>query len=317
MYQRNQILRVTHARSAFTLLELVVVTGLMAGLVAILLPAVQSVREAARQVHCKNNLHQIGLAFHQYHADFRSFPPRRYKFQHSWAIYVLPYIEQQNVRELYDMNAIWYAQRNQEAVQTVVPTFQCPTSRLSGTAHTTIRYERKAATNDYAPPSWVSVELVTAGFIRNRASFLGMLWGGEATGFRDAMDGTSNTMLLAEDTTRPLYFRADRRLGPQYSPSTGGNMGVEDGVVRGAAWADPANGIPMNGFTVDGATSPGPCPVNCTNNNEMYSFHPGGVHCLMTDGAVRFLSESVDIDTAASLITASASDAATPGEFLR
>lgn len=84
------------------------------------------------------------------------------------------------------------------------------------------------------------------------------------------------------------------------------NFGVDNGIVKGAAWADSRNGIPMHGFTQDGATSPGPCPVNCTNNNEMYSLHSGGVHCVLADGAVRFITQTIDIDTMASLITARA-----------
>ena len=97
-----------------------------------------------------------------------------------------------------------------------------------------------------------------------------------------------------------------KRLGPPNSHASGGNFGVTNGVVKGAAWADARNAIPMHGFTQDGVSSPGPCPINCTNNNEMYSFHSGGVHCVLADGAVRFLSQSIDIDTMTSLITAKA-----------
>lgn len=59
----------------------------------------------------------------------------------------------------------------------------------------------------------------------------------------------------------------------------------------------------MHGFTQNGVSSPAPCPINCTKDNEMYSFHSGGVHCVLADGAVRFLTQSIDIDTMASLIT--------------
>lgn len=299
----------------FTMVELLVVIAIVGILIGMLLPAVQSVRESARRVRCKNNLHQIGLAFHDYHNSFNRFPPRRFKFLHSWAVYLLPHIEQQKVRDLYDMNSSWRTFRNQAAVQTIIPTFQCPTSRLSGTLRTQVRRGIHAATNDYAPPSWVSEELVTAGYIRRRSNYKGLLWGTGASGFRDAIDGISQTLLLAEDTSRPLYFRADRKLGPKRSFMSGGNSGVIGGVVRGAGWADPANGIPMNGFTRDGGASPGPCPMNCTNNNEMYSFHVGGVHGLIADGSARFLTQTIEIDTMASLITAAAHEVVPQGQF--
>ncbi len=68
---------------------------------------------------------------------------------------------------------------------------------------------------------------------------------------------------------------------------------------KGAAWADSCNAIPMDGFLQDGKYSPSPWPSNCTNNSERYSFHSGGVHCVLADGAVRFLSQTIDIDTKA------------------
>ena len=288
----------------FTLVELLVVIAIIAVLIGLLLPAVQAVRESARRVQCQNNLHQIGLALHNYHEVFERFPPQRTEDGfHGWAIFVLPYLERQNVRDLYDMSYKWSSPQNADAVKVVVPSFQCPTSRLAGLARTHVAGSRWAATNDYAPPGWVSTNLVSAGYIRPRTSYEGLMRGHKRTGFRDVLDGTSNTLLFAEDTTRPDYYVAGHRLGPRTSPSTGGNFGVSNGVVKGAAWADARNGIPMHGFTSDGARSPGPCPINCTNNNEMYSFHSGGIHCVLADGAVRFLAKEIEIDVMASMIT--------------
>ncbi|MFK8115119.1 MAG: DUF1559 domain-containing protein [Rubripirellula sp.] len=288
----------------FTLVELLVVIAIIAILIGLLLPGVQAVREAARRVQCMNNLHQIGLAIHNYHDAFRQFPPQRTKRGfHGWAVFTLPYLEAQAVRDKYNMNYHWSSVENAEAVSVIVPQYQCPSSRLSGTARTYVADGRWAASNDYAPPGSVSRNLVTAGFIRSRPSYDGLMQGWKRTGFRDALDGTSSTLFFAEDTSRPEYYVAGGRLGPKHSPPSGGNFGVTGGVVKGAAWADSRNGIPMHGFTYDGASSPGPCPINCTNNNEMFSFHSDGVHCLLTDGAVRFISKSIDIDTMASLIT--------------
>ena len=305
-------------RHGFTLVELLVVLAIIAILVGLLLPAVQAAREAARRVQCKNNLHQIGLALHNYHGVFRRFPPQRTRNGfHGWAIFTLPYIENQNLREAYRMNYRWSAPQNAEAVYAMVPTFQCPTSRLSGTSRTHIANGRWAASNDYAPLGAVSARLATAGLIRPRSSYIGLMRGWTRIGFRDAFDGLSQTILFAEDTTRPNYYIAGKRLGPPTSPSSGGNFGVANGVVKGAAWADSRNAIPMHGFTHDGKSSPGPCPINCTNNNEMYSFHSGGVHCVLADGAVRFLSQTIDIDTMASLITSKGHELIPVEDFVR
>ena len=305
-------------RFGFTVVELLVVITIIAILLALLLPGVQAAREAARRVQCKNNLHQIGLALHNYHGAFGRFPPQSTQGGfHGWAIFTLSFMERQNVRDKYNMAYRWNAPQNAEAVEAIVPEFQCPSSRLSGTARTHIGGGRWAATNDYAPPGAVSRNLVTAGFIRPRPDYEGLMRGWKRTGFRDALDGTSSTLMFAEDTSRPDYYVTPGRLGPRYSPPSGGNFGVENGIVKGAAWADARNGIPMHGFTYDGASSPGPCPMNCTNNNEMFSFHPGGVHCLLADGAVRFLSESIDIDTMASLITAGSKEVIDVEEHVR
>jgi prepilin-type N-terminal cleavage/methylation domain-containing protein len=296
-------------RVGFTLIELLVVIAIIGILVGLLTPAVQAAREAARRMQCQNNLHQIGLGFHNYHAAFKRLPPQRTANGfHGWAIFTLPFIEKQNVYEKYNMAYRWSAPQNEAAVRAKIPTFQCPSSRPSNLTMVHVAGSRYAAPTDYAPPTGVSGRLVQAGLIKKRTSLKGFFRGPGAVKFRDARDGLSNTLIFAEDTTRPEFWTRGT-LGPDFLPSTGGNFGVSNGVVRGAAWADSVNAIPMHGFTRDGLTSPGPCPINCTNNNEMYSQHSAsGVQLLMGDGAVRFMTDSVEIDVMASLITADAGE---------
>lgn len=296
-------------RCAFTLVELLVVLAIIAILIGLLLPGVQAAREAARRVQCQNNLHQIGLGLHNYHSGFKRLPPQRTRDgKHGWAIFTLPFIEKQNVFEEYKMAYRWSHPENEEAVKSIIPTFQCPSSRPSLVKMAHIVDRRYAATTDYAPPTGVSRRLVTAGFVRPRPTLRGFFRGPGVVRFRDALDGLSNTLIFAEDTTRPEFWTRTK-LGPDFLPSTGGNFGVQNGKVRGAAWADSVNAIPMHGFTRDGLKSPGPCPINCTNNNEMYSKHAaGGIMVLMADGAVRFVTDSIPIDVMASLITCQAKE---------
>jgi prepilin-type N-terminal cleavage/methylation domain-containing protein/prepilin-type processing-associated H-X9-DG protein len=108
----------TSRRSAFSLIELLVVIGIIAVLIAMLLPAVQKIREAANRLHCLNNLRQMGLALHNYHDTFKRFPPSHdrsltpwrpppnhgWTKDWSWMAYILPYIEQQN---LWDEGIAW------------------------------------------------------------------------------------------------------------------------------------------------------------------------------------------------------------------
>ena len=116
------------------------------------------------------------------------------------------------------------------------------------------------------------------------------------------VDGSSNTLMITEDAGRPEFWIAQGR-GPNSNNPGGGNLPVRGGRVRGGGWADPSNSIPLHTFTHNGLRAPGPCAINCTNNNEAYSFHSGGVQAVFGDGRVRLISEDINIATYAALIT--------------
>src|SRR5262245_57809827 len=125
----------TARRRGFTLIELLVVVAIIAILIGLLLPAVQKVREAASRLKCANNLKQLGLGLHSYHDANREFPPAfvnkgrygttAFSFAHGWAPFVLPYIEQQQLYNLYRWDFPLYAVENQPVVSRQLKIFQC------------------------------------------------------------------------------------------------------------------------------------------------------------------------------------------------
>lgn len=132
-------------KPGFTLVELLVVIAIIGILIGMLLPAVQSVREAARRTACLNNLRQIGLAVLSFHDSRDAFPPARIATSNqvlpifarsapgSWAVYILPFIEQQNLFEEWDFNTR-FSRQSEVAIKTPIDTFLCPTRHTIGNA---------------------------------------------------------------------------------------------------------------------------------------------------------------------------------------
>lgn len=310
----------------FTLIELLVVIAIIAILIALLLPAVQQAREAARRTQCKNNLKQLGLALHNYESTFNMFPASRIDlttpvvFQQSWTVMVLPYLEQAPMYSIYNFNVPWYSQVNAPVTTTQLPAFVCPSNASSPATPPVAMYQSLGVTwgqpifgrGDYGSINavrnavWVASGLPSIG-AREKLGAMGRGPGG--TRLRDITDGTTNTIMLAEDSGRPNFFLK----GPKAStnPKSGGRYGqfTQDGW----GWADINSGQSVDGSNTAGVqnvsntngttTISGTCFINCTNDSELFSFHVGGVQVLMCDGSVRFVSENINGGSLASLIT--------------
>ncbi|AWM41425.1 putative major pilin subunit [Gemmata obscuriglobus] len=297
-------------RRAFTLIELLVVIAIIAILIGLLLPAVQKVREAAARMSCQNNLKQFGLAIHNYaNTNDNKFPATRVtvggdaKFR-AWTPLALPYVEQDNVAKQWNFTVKWNQGTNLPVSQTSFKLFKCPSapdSRRQGTYGA-------LGLGDYGTMNAVRRRFYTANSIPN-FPVAGTAAGDEANGAMAKVtdtpivgvtDGTSNTILLAEDAGRPNLFQKGKDLGTN--------------TADGHGWADPDGvGISLDGVQANLVTTGGTCFINCTNDSEVYAFHSGGTNVLMGDGSVRFIREGISAATFAALVTASAGDI--PGDF--
>ncbi len=293
----------SNRHAGFTLIEILVVLAIIGILIALLLPSVQSIREAARRTQCLNNMRQLGIGVTSYEGTRGAFPPS-YQNGHCWAAILLPYIEQKNIADVYDFGIPWNHANNQVATTSVVTTYVCPSNpNATNQRFDEIGGGKRAATGDYAAISSVSKAIYSLGYARpvdNRRAAL--THGNRPTEIRDIVDGLSNTIMFIEDVGRPVHYTSKGR-GPDNHDPGGGNFDVTNGRVRGAGWADSCSSIPVHGFSADGMTCPGPVPVNATNNNEAFGFHPQVIVTMVCDGSVRVLDENITMQQYTELIT--------------
>ena len=300
-----------HSRKrGFTLIELLVVIAIIAVLIALLLPAVQQAREAARRTQCKNNLKQMGLALHNYHDTFLTFPPGYVGFipyddcanSHpagpgwSWGVFILPYIDQTPLYTQLGAGAIKQAvcstpsgAQSDPAVgnptlqKVLLSAFVCPSAtdpdlnpgRVAGSAHAKSNYAGVAGVD------WSGV---------NPAGLKGMFV--DATKatirIRDFVDGTSNTLAVGEKFRRDL----DTNLTVQGPGEYHGAMWV--GLAPDSRVANAVGQLALTGSSFS---------VNGGSINAFASKHVGGAQFLLADGSVRFLSENAHQDTLSRLGT--------------
>jgi prepilin-type N-terminal cleavage/methylation domain-containing protein/prepilin-type processing-associated H-X9-DG protein len=297
-------------RVGFTLIELLVVIAIIGVLIFLLLPAIQKVREAARRISCQNNLKQMGLGVLNFESSQGGLPPSRTTqgsplyngYQHSWSAALLPYIEQTASFNLYHYDRDWNFPDNQQAIQTYLKLFNCPSTPEQPRVDTTI--SAQPSCGDYHAVNAIKwfVGVNCFGYTMNLNTdpddprLVGAMRKDRLTRVAEITDGTSNTILVAEDAGRPTFYNSYRDVVPPIPGKEGG-------------WADPNGAFSIDGSNPDGrnddmgAIIPGPCPINCSNNSEVYSFHPSGANVGFADGSVHFLSSSIDLCTLAALVT--------------
>ena len=290
----RDFIRCRHAvRHGFTLVELLVVVTLIAILIALLLPAVQAARESARRLQCTNHLKQWGLAMTSYenthtfypfgtirHTDSSSTATAPFRRQ-THAVSLWPYLELQSLYDRYNFNLSFYNAANLPILQVPVPFYHCPSDRPGvWTADLYTRSRGNYVTNwGYADYNQTKpTDRKPGPFGPNRQ-----------TSAAEITNGLSNTMLMGEVVQAVKDSLFDFR----------GDFFNDDlGAAQFMTYYTPNSGVDSMICTGSPTNEPGPC---LTNTSAVYvsarSRHGGGVNVVLGDGAVRFISNSIDTTT--------------------
>ncbi|MBA4192290.1 MAG: prepilin-type cleavage/methylation domain-containing protein [Planctomycetaceae bacterium] len=298
---------VSRRRAAFTLIELLVVIAIIAVLIGLLLPAVQKVREAAARVQCSNNLKQLGLASHNYHDNLQTLPPAWLGGNSldpdgwaSWGVLLLPYLEQNNIYQLWNLN---YPASKQPAAayQQQVKAYHCP-SRPDFVLSTSDFVAGGGGLTDYAASFGTGANgsnsngtiIPTANMgssVTTDASGNPVLkpgWRGQLN-LLSISDGTSNTLLFGEKHIRPNSLRGKN----------------EDRSIFGGQTNSQRR---MAGLDVNGDARPLRPPQDQTGvlaNSSFGGPHTGICQFVLADGSVKAFLLSTDLNTLAGLSTRS------------
>jgi len=301
-------------RRGFTLIELLVVIAIIAVLIALLLPAVQQAREAARRTQCKNNLKQLGLALHNYHDTFGGLPmakntsssatPTNFPAQAR----ILPYMDQAPLYSQINFNERSTHASNAVAFATTVPAYRCPSDSDSMQA---IAGGRNNYYTNYGTIIGNSLPGTTAGSTNYGMPMPdGPMFQNSFVSLGGVIDGTSNTAMMSErtlgDGSNAIVTRKSDTFQPGVYPNNADEAltmcratNINDVAMQGksnggVSWLSPDHTttyyyhvLPPN----DLSCMYPPSRISTTANSR----HVGGVHTLMCDGAVRFVSDNIDV----------------------
>jgi prepilin-type N-terminal cleavage/methylation domain-containing protein len=328
----------TPRRRGFTLVELLVVIAVIAMLVALLLPAVQSVREAARQTQCQDRLHNLGVACHGYEGSHRTLPPGYVSFSEygrigmlpaedydaltwdaapgwAWGTMLLPHIEQAPLYHSLDLNQPAWSTVNAPKLETTLDLFLCPSASGGDEPFTVVNSAgapllkrgatRRLARSHYAAShgqeeAWGDLSGPTGGLNGNVAQLAdGPFYRNSRTRFGDIADGLSSTVLLGEHSSR-LSDKTWTAVVP--GAFVHPRIISPENAAESAATLTLIHTGPAQG-EVDFLGNPIIHPPNFPAFHvcQMYSEHFGGAYILLADNVVRFVSENCDRKTFSAL----------------
>ncbi len=331
----RRLVRGPNVCRAFTLVELLVVIAIIGILVALLLPAIQMAREAARRSQCANNFKQAGLALHNYHDTYLRLPPPGMRWghagggldeaasstsvAHSWVVSSLPFLEQQAVADLYwegvnelPSYSFWYRLRDARtshpsmtsALQSELPALKCPSD--------SVRKEPFKMDSDSEPGMTRINVAVNAGAgnafhrysqrvpaLRGPFTFNYPRYFSAGSNFSEVLDGTSHVVMLAE------IVAADRQADTRGAWACATGPYISGGGGRDLPYLLTPN---VNALDNNCRDRPGRCSdprspdpqLRCTGGGgtgfqTSRSRHPGGVHVVMCDGSVQFVTDDIGL----------------------
>lgn len=270
-------------RRGFTLLELLTVVAIVGVLIALLLPAAQSAREASRRSQCGARLRDVGIALHQYHDIFQAFPPSvigtdATGMLHTWMTLLLPHMEQEELHRRYNFDVRFDHLSNATMVATVVAAYVCPSS-----------FEKEWFSRTYGPSNMAA----NSGTVPSLAD--GVMYPGSSVRLGDISDGTSTTIALGE-----IYFHNLGWARGSAAGTEGGGGGAGSAFARGVSrWWRCASPCAIPGFNPWKSG----CSNRCEQRFQFSSQHPTGAHFAFADSHVEFLTNGIDADLFKAMLT--------------